>query len=262
MSKVRNCINFLHPFLMLIDKILFCVKISTLKKHIPNALTSFNLVFGCLSIIAALDGRLTDASIFIGAAAILDFFDGFVARALDAHSEMGKQLDSLADVVSFGVAPGMIFYMLSTQCFGITGFCINRYIPFLIPVFSAIRLANFNIDTRQSDSFIGLPVPANAIFIASIPFIILYDKFGVAAFFQHPYFLTLFPFASAYILVAELPLIALKFKNFTWADNKIRYIFLALSLGSIIAFQFLGMAIAILLYIIVSIINNIQHKTV
>jgi CDP-diacylglycerol--serine O-phosphatidyltransferase len=235
-------------------------KLTHLKKHIPNAFTSFNLVFGCLSIIAALDGRLTDASIFIGAAAILDFFDGFVARALKVHSELGKQLDSLADVVSFGVAPGMIFYMLSAQCYSPSGFCINMYIPFLIPVFSAIRLANFNIDTRQSDSFIGLPVPANAIFIASIPFIMEYNSVEITSFFQHPWFLTLFPFASAYILVAELPLIALKFKNFSWADNKVRYIFLGLSLVSIIALQFLGIALAILLYILVSIIHNIQNK--
>lgn len=235
-------------------------KLTHLKKHIPNALTSLNLVFGCLSIIAALDGRLTDASIFIGVAAILDFFDGFAARALKVHSEIGKQLDSLADVVSFGVAPGMIFYMLSGQCFSPRGFCINMYIPFLIPVFSAIRLAKFNIDTRQSDSFIGLPTPANAIFIASIPFIMEYNSVEIASFFQHPWFLTLFPFVSAYILVAELPLIALKFKNFSWADNKVRYIFLGLSLVSIIALQFLGIALAILLYTLVSIIHNIQNK--
>ena len=233
-----------------------------MKNQIPNALTSFNLVFGCLAIIAALEGRLTDASLFIGAAAVIDFFDGFAARALKAQSEIGKQLDSLADVVSFGVAPGMIFYMLAGQCFAPSGFCINRYLPFLIPVFSALRLAKFNIDTRQSNSFIGLPTPANAVFIASIPFIIMYDHFGVASFFQHPYFLILFPILSAYMLVSELPLIALKFKNFTWVDNKSTYIFLALSLVSLCVFQFLGIAISILIYIIVSIINNLQQKNV
>lgn len=233
-----------------------------MKKQIPNALTSLNLVFGCLAIIAALDNRLSDASIYIGAAAILDFFDGFAARVLNVHSEIGKQLDSLADVVSFGVAPGMIFYILEGKCFGTTGFCINTYLPLLIPVFSAIRLAKFNIDTRQSDSFIGLPTPANAIFIATIPFIILHNNFGMATFFQNQYFLKLFPILSAYLLVAELPLIALKFKNFTWTDNKIRYIFIALSLISILAFQFLGIAISILLYIIVSIINNLQKNKV
>ena len=233
-----------------------------MKNQIPNAITSLNLVFGCLSIIAALDNRLTDASLFIGAAAILDFFDGFMARMLHAHSEIGKQLDSLADIVSFGVAPGMIFYMLEGKCFTSTGFCINMYLPFLIPVFSAIRLAKFNIDIRQSDSFIGLPTPANALFIASIPFIILHDDYGVAAFFQHPYFLKLFPILSAYILVAELPLIALKFKNFSWVENKTRYIFIALSLFSIVTFQYLGIILSILIYIIISIIHNLQKNNI
>ena len=247
---------------MLFDYTLFCEKITHLKNQIPNALTSLNLVFGCLAIIAALDNRLTDASLFIGAAAILDFFDGFAARLLHAHSEIGKQLDSLADVVSFGVAPGMIFYMLEGKCFAPTGFCINMYLPFLIPVFSAIRLAKFNIDTRQSDSFIGLPTPANAIFIATIPFIILQDTFGISAIFQNQYFLKLFPILSAYLLVAELPLIALKFKNFSWSDNKARYLFLALSLISIFAFHYLGIALSIIVYIIVSIINNLQKNKV
>ena len=240
----------------------FARNLHSLKKQIPNALTSLNLVFGCLSIIAALDNRLTDASLFIGAAAILDFFDGFAARLLNAHSEIGKQLDSLADVVSFGVAPGMIFYMLAGKCFAPTGFCINMYLPFLIPIFSAVRLAKFNIDTRQSDSFIGLPTPANALFIASIPFILSHDTFGMATFFQNQYFLKLFPILSAYILVSELPLIALKFKNFSWTDNKARYIFLVLSLLSIIAFQYLGIAISIILYIKVSIINNLLKNKV
>ena len=233
-----------------------------MKNQIPNALTSLNLVFGCLSIIAALDNRLTDASLFILAAAVLDFFDGFAARALNAHSEIGKQLDSLADVVSFGVAPGMIFYMLMGKCFSSTGFCINMYLPFLIPVFSAIRLAKFNIDTRQSDLFIGLPTPANAIFLAAIPFIIQHDTFGVADFFQQQYFLKLFPFLSAYLLIAELPLIALKFKNFTWVDNKARFIFIGLSLISIIAFQYLGIIFSIILYIKISIINNLLKNKV
>jgi CDP-diacylglycerol--serine O-phosphatidyltransferase len=225
-------------------------------KQIPNALTSLNLVCGCLSIIAALNGELTLAATYIGSAAVLDYFDGFVARALNAYSDIGKQLDSLADMVSFGVAPGMIFYAMGGDCFNTNGFCINRYLPFLIPVFSAIRLANFNIDTRQSDSFIGVPTPANAIFIASIPFILTYDTFGVAGLFTHPYFLTLFPVLSAYLLVAELPLLALKFKSFGWKGNEFRWILILSSLLSIVFFQFLGISLAIILYIIISIIHN------
>ncbi len=238
----------------------FARNLHRLKNQFPNILTSFNLIFGCLSIIAALDNRLTDASIFIAFAAVLDFFDGFAARALNAHSEIGKQLDSLADVVSFGVAPGMIFYMLEKEYF--IGFEFFAFLAFLIPVFSALRLAKFNIDTRQSDSFIGLPTPANAIFISAIPFVMIHDSFGTAFLFQNQYFLIFFPIFSAVILISELPLIALKFKNFNWGVNKSRYIFLALSLVSIISFQYLGIIISILLYIIVSIINNLQHKKV
>lgn len=232
-----------------------------MKRHIPNAITSLNLVCGCLSIIAALNGELTTASLLIGAAAVLDFFDGFLARLLKAYSDIGKQLDSLCDMVSFGVAPGMIFYSLSGACFASSGgFCINTYIAFLIPVFSAIRLAKFNIDTRQTDSFIGVPTPANAMFIASIPFIMQHDTFGVAWIFENRYFLILFPLLSAYMLVAELPLLALKFKNFGWKGNEYRFVLVGTSILSVALFQYLGVAIAILLYVLISVVYNIQNK--
>lgn len=229
-------------------------------KHIPNALTSLNLVCGCLSIIAALNGELTMASIYIGSAAILDYFDGFVARVLKAYSDIGKQLDSLADVVSFGVAPGMIFYALAGQCYSPSGFCINMYIPLLIPVFSAIRLAKFNIDTRQSDSFIGVPTPANGLFIASIPFIMANDVYGLTGLFTNHYFLVLFPLLSAYMLVAELPLLALKFKHFGWKGNEFRWILILTATISVAIFHYLGVMIAIVLYILISIIHNLTQK--
>ena len=229
-------------------------------KHIPNTITSLNLVCGCLSIIAALNGELTLASVFIGTAAVLDFFDGFVARALKAYSEIGKQLDSLADVVSFGVAPGMIVFTLSGQQLSMESFSVAAIIPFLIPVFSAIRLAKFNIDTRQSDSFIGVPTPANAMFIASIPFVIQHNSYGMSPVFEHPYFLMIFPFVSAYLLVAELPLLALKFKHFGWKGNEFRFILIFSSVLSIILFQYLGIVIAILLYVLISVIHNLTRK--
>lgn len=233
-----------------------------MKTHIPNALTALNLVFGCFSIIDALQGNLTEASLWIGGAAILDFFDGFVARLLKVGSELGKQLDSLADVVSFGVAPGMICYAMAGQCFG-EGFCINKYLPFLIPAFSAVRLAKFNIDTRQSDSFIGLPTPANALFIASIPFIIQHNSLGIGWLFEHRYFLIFFPLLSAYLLVAELPLLALKFKHFKWIGNQFRYILILTSILSVIFFQYLGVALAIVFYVLLSVLQQmIQPKRI
>jgi CDP-diacylglycerol---serine O-phosphatidyltransferase len=209
---------------------------------------------------AALRGELMLASAFIGTAAILDFFDGFAARLLHVQGEMGKQLDSLADVISFGAAPGFIFWGLNTSC--ITPGCINFYTFLLIPVFSAIRLAKFNLDTRQSDSFIGVPTPANAIFIASLPFIIHDNVFGLASLITNPAFLILFPFVSAYMLVAELPLLALKFRNFSWHDNKARFILVASCVLSVLIFKFAGVALSIILYIIISIINNTVKKQI
>lgn len=232
-----------------------------MKKHIPNALTSFNLLFGCLSIISSLvENDLEKAAYFIGAAAILDFFDGFVARALKVGSEMGKQLDSLADCVSFGVAPGFIFYKITNIPIDFNHFDIHSYISFLIPIFSAIRLAKFNIDTRQTDSFIGVPTPANSLFIAAIPFVISTNSFGLSSIFQNIWFLVFFPIISAYLLVAELPLFALKFKSFAWQTNQLRYIFLICCLISLFAFGYLGINISIILYILFSIYNNFQTK--
>ncbi len=229
-------------------------------KHIPNSLTSLNLVCGCLSILAAINGDLTTASIYIGVAAVLDFFDGFVARALKAYSEIGKQLDSLADMVSFGVAPGMIFMMFSKQGMAADSSSILDYLFLLIPVFSAIRLAKFNIDTRQTDSFIGVPTPANAMFIASIPFVMQNDSIGLGILFSHPYFLILFPLISAYLLVAELPLLALKFKQFGWNGNEYRYVLIGSAVGSVLAFGYSGIPIAIILYILISIVSQIINK--
>lgn len=201
---------------------------------------------------SALQSDLKQASIYIGIAAVLDFFDGFVARALKAHSEIGKQLDSLADVISFGVAPGMIWIMLM-QSFDHAEIA---YVGLLIPVFSAIRLAKFNIDTRQSDSFIGLPTPANALFIAALPFLTDSYPEGVNQVLSVSATAILFPVLSAYVMVAELPLIALKFKSFSWKHNEFRWLLISLSVISIAVFKIAGVSIAIVFYILLSIIQN------
>ena len=230
-----------------------------MKQHIPNAITSANLLFGCLSILSAIQGDLVMASIYIGVSAVMDFFDGFVARLLHVSGELGKQLDSLADVVSFGVAPGFIFYSIAGTCFG-QGFCINQYTFLLIPVFSAIRLAKFNLDTRQSDSFIGVPTPANAIFIASLPLILNNDSYGITHFIEHRWFLTAFPILSAYLLVAELPLLALKFKHFKFKGNEARYVLIISCILSALIFKFAGIALSIIIYILISVVNNFYLK--
>lgn len=242
------------------------IKLRKLKQHIPNSLTAGNLFLGCLSIISALDGRLQEAAWFIGFAAILDFFDGFVARLLNAHGELGKQLDSLADVVSFGVAPGMIFYKISEEYlfFGpnfpqfVPLIVALSYLPFLIPVFSAIRLAKFNIDTRQSQSFIGVPTPANALFICSLPFVITSGPAWAASIVVSKYFLLIFPPLSAWLLLAELPLFALKFKNFSFQDNKVRYLFLLGCVALLGLFQYFGLGLSIMLYVLLSLLIHLK----
>jgi CDP-diacylglycerol--serine O-phosphatidyltransferase len=179
------------------------------KAIIPNTFTMLNLVMGCAALLAH---NVQDAFFFVLIAAFADLLDGLVARAIGAASEMGKQLDSLADCVSFGVAPAFIFYKITNIPIDFNQINVLSYIPFLIPIFSAIRLAKFNIDTRQTDSFIGLPTPANSLFIAALPFVISANIFGLGSIFQSQWFLIIFPFVSAYLLVAEIPLFALKFK--------------------------------------------------
>jgi CDP-diacylglycerol--serine O-phosphatidyltransferase len=222
-----------------------------IKKHIPNALTSLNLASGMAGIIFVLDGQLEYGAYFIFLAAIFDFFDGFVARILKVNSEIGKQLDSLADMVTFGVLPALILFSMIESHSG------NSYLPysaFLIGIFSALRLAKFNIDTRQFDRFIGVPTPANALFISTLPF--LADQF---LFFENilsnPYMLAGIGIAMSFLLVAELPLIALKFKDYTISKNIFRYLVVASALISLILFGIAGIPFAIILYIALSFIE-------
>lgn len=233
-----------------------------IKKHIPNIITLGNLICGCFALIYCCKGELVTASIFIGAGAIFDFLDGMVARLLKVSSEIGKQLDSLADMVSFGVVPGFIVYQLFLKA-GIPEFDIQNnaswisFSAFLIPAFSALRLAKFNLDTRQSQSFIGLPTPANTLFIASFPLILSYgDAPWAMDWILSPVFLMSISAIMSYLLVAELPLFALKFKNLGWTDNKIRFVFLATSLGLIITFKVVAIPFIIFLYVLLSIIDR------
>ena len=258
-----------------------------IKKHIPNAITCGNLLCGCLAIVKAFEGDLVWAAYLVGIAAVLDFFDGFAARMLKVSSPIGKDLDSLADMVTFGVVPGIVMFHLIKITVSIHNFegCVGcefpghynpespleknlPYFAFLIPVFSAIRLAVFNNDTRQSESFIGLPTPANAIFICSLPLIISFSDGMVGSIFVsegsrivHQYW-TLIPITiiNSFLLNAPLPLFALKFKHFKWKENEIRFVFLGLCLVMLITLQFLGIPLIIIMYILLSVINNTLLK--
>ena len=239
-----------------------------IKAQIPNIITLLNLISGSISIVYALEGNLTVAAWFIGIAAIFDFFDGFAARMLHVSSEIGKELDSLADVISFGLAPGMILYILlsnSGSCPGIiiAGRNIVPFIAFLIPALSAYRLAKFNLDKRQTDSFIGLPTPANALMIASFPLITAQQKnlagldtAFVTGIINNPWFLIIFILVFSSLLVAGLPLMSLKFKTFIWGDNKVRYLFLMVSVILFILLFYTAVPLIIVFYVLLSLFTR------
>ncbi len=237
-----------------------------MKKEIPNLLTLANLACGMMGIYAVFNSDLEKATYFIVPALIFDFLDGFVARLLKVSSPLGKELDSLADMVTFGALPGFIMFQLLAQascdpkvC---TGLISNQYFPylgFLITLFSAYRLAKFNIDTRQSDTFIGLPTPANTIVIASLPLIASYQP-QLWQYINHPKVLAVICLVFSYLLVAELPLIALKFKNFGLKENIYRYSVVIASVLSILLFGVAGLPLSIILYIIIAILQNFATK--
>ena len=223
-----------------------------MKKHIPNALTCGNLLCGFLGITCCFEWSLSWAAYFIFAAVVFDFFDGFVARALKVSSPIGKDLDSLADMVTFGVLPALIIYKL-VQNIGSP----FAYFSVFIAVFSALRLAKFNNDTRQSDSFIGVPTPANALLICSFPLILEGDSF-LTDLVGNLYFLCAVMVVMPFLLVAELPLIALKFKTYDFASNKIKYILMISSVILLIALNFAAIPLIIVLYILLSVVNRVQ----
>lgn len=203
-----------------------------------------------------LEGQLFYGAYFILAAAVLDFLDGFVARLLNAYSEIGKQLDSLADMVTFGALPAFIVFFMLQEIYP------ESYLPYLaffIATQSAIRLAKFNIDTRQSDRFIGVPTPANGLLISTLPF--MAEEFEWAGnFIYNGPFLIGFTLVFALLLTAELPLIALKFKKFTFKDNKYRYLTLIISLICFLTMGIAGIPAAIISYVLLSILENLENR--
>nr|WP_293837872.1 CDP-diacylglycerol--serine O-phosphatidyltransferase [uncultured Arsenicibacter sp.] len=220
--------------------------LSKLIKQLPNTMTCGNLLCGSIAIVMALNGDLVTAAWLMVIAAVLDFGDGFVARLVHASGPFGKELDSLADMVTFGLLPGVLVFKLAQGL----DMGMLSYGAFLITVLSAIRLANFNIDTRQADGFIGVPTPANSLMIASFPFMSHYQP-ELTTYWYNPYVLaaiTLF----AFMLVAELPLLAFKFKTFSWQANKIKYVFLILSALLLLILRFAALPLIIGLYVVLS----------
>ena len=226
-----------------------------MKKHLPNAVTCLNLLFGCLALTEIFAGRLENGAWFVAAAALADFADGLLARALRVSSAIGKDLDSLADMVSFGVVPGaMLFKLLAAgESPAASWLHYLPYAAFLVTIFSALRLAKFNNDTRQTTSFIGLPTPACTLVVASLPLILAYDRFGLKAVILNPWLLLGLTMLLSGLLVAELPLFALKFKTLRWADNRRRFIFLLLAAGLLLGLQAAAVPLLVLLYVLLSV---------
>lgn len=236
-----------------------------IKKHIPNLITLLNLFCGCIAMVFAFDQHFEMAFFFVSLGIFLDFFDGFFARLFHVSSPLGLQLDSLADMVTSGVVPGTIMFFMLTNALNIdtAHYAISNYnfwialLGFVITLGSCYRLANFNIDTRQTDSFIGLPTPANALFILSLPLILKNtDSLIVLGLLTNVWFLLTITIFSAYILNAEIPLFALKIKNFSVQNYKLQIGFLVYSLVLIGWVQITAIPLIIISYVLLSVINN------
>jgi len=236
------------------------------KKHIPNTLTLLNLFAGLCALIHAFNGNYAEAFSLVCLGIFFDYWDGFLARILDVKSELGLQLDSLADMVTSGVVPGLIVYKMLADIqenqaqYSLTEetyyMGVVPYIGFLITLGSCYRLANFNIDTRQTDSFIGLPTPANALMICSLP-IILEQTGGESFVFDYlsnPYVLVIIALISTFLLNAEIPLFSLKLKSFAWRSNKLQYSFLFVSLVLLVALEFAAIPLIIVAYVLTSLL--------
>ncbi|WP_428658221.1 CDP-diacylglycerol--serine O-phosphatidyltransferase [Runella sp.] len=225
---------------------------------IPNLMTCGNLLCGCLGIVFSFRGDLLLSGSLILVAGVLDFLDGFAARLLNQSSPIGKELDSLADMVTFGVLPSMIIFQLlerTTTSIDIQAMLIS-FSAFILSVFSGLRLAKFNIDTRQTDSFIGVPTPANALLVSSLPFI-LRNNPEYESWIVNQYVLVSYTLLMSYLLICELPLLAFKFKTFGWKENQIKYIFILLSVLLLFLLKFAAIPLIVALYILLSVFQRI-----
>ena len=230
-------------------------------KEIPNALTSCNLLSGCVAVVCALNGDQWGALLFIVVGAVFDFFDGFSARLLHVSSPIGKELDSLADDVTFGVAPSAMVFTWLRGCPYLAAMGeVGRIVPwmaFFLAAFSALRLAKFNIDERQSTTFIGLPTPANALFWSALvvgsPHLLWQSPWMVVV-------VVALIILCCWLLVAEIPMFSLKFKHWGWRGNATRYVFLLSAIVLIALFRISGLAVAIAWYVALAIATGLRSK--
>ena len=224
-------------------------------RHIPNTITCCNLLSGCMAVMAAFHADAWHTLVWVVAGALFDFCDGLSARLIKAYSPLGKELDSLADLVTFGLAPAMLCLMTLRQfSYGCQALeTLYPYIGLALVVFAALRLAKFNIDERQTSSFLGLAVPANALFWCGL------FQLDLSAVPAAPWIVGVLVILFAGLMVSAIPMFSLKFKSLSWADNKIRFIFLIVSIVILILLQERGLAAVIGWYIILSVLTKGQH---
>ena len=229
-----------------------------MKKHLPNLFTLLNLTIGSIGAILAMQGHLRQAALCIWLGAFFDFLDGWVARTLKVYSPLGAQLDSLADLITFGCLPASIMYELISQQ---TTSVYLPYVALLIPNCSALRLAQFNVDIRQKDAFIGLPVPANGVLISTLPPIIMANQYTwLTALLSQPYTLVGLVIFTSYLLIANIKLMAFKFTTYAWHPNRFKYSFLLAAALLVLMLQAEGLALSIILYVFASIVLSVTRQ--
>jgi CDP-diacylglycerol--serine O-phosphatidyltransferase len=234
-----------------------------MKKYIPNLLTLGNLFCGTVAVMYAVQGDFISAGLLVIVGIIFDFFDGFAARLLGVSGELGKQLDSLADMVTSGVVPGVImFYLISKNQIAtdvlaspLTRVSCLPFMGLILTLGAGYRLAKFNIDTRQTNSFIGLPTPAMSLFVISLPLIGEYSEIVlIKNLMGNIYFLMLVTVLLTFLMIAELPLFSLKFKEYSFKRNYVKYVFLLSAAGMLITLKFISIPLIIALYVLLSVI--------
>lgn len=239
-----------------------------IKKHIPNLITLGNLFCGTIATIYAVQANFVLAGVFVILGIVFDFFDGFAARLFNVSGELGKQLDSLADMVTSGVVPGIIMLkLIQVNTFNTPNSFFDNstlgisLVGLILTLGACYRLAKFNIDTRQSDSFIGLPTPAMSLFVISLPLIQEYSNIEFALnLITNNYFLVTITILLTYLMNAQLPLFSLKFKDYSVKNNLIKYVFLIASLLMIIFLQYISIPLIIIVYVVLSVISNFSKK--
>jgi CDP-diacylglycerol--serine O-phosphatidyltransferase len=246
-----------------------------MKKHLPNLITLLNVLCGCIAVVFAVRNKMDIAAVFVFLGILFDYADGLLARLMGVQSELGIQLDSLADMITSGLVPGIVMFQLLSMSHtagwnpvslaegssGVNWHDLVPYLGFMITLASGYRLARFNIDENQVDSFIGLPTPANCLLILSMPLILLYQGNDfLNSIILNPWFLVLLTLLSSFLLNAPITLFALKFRNWSFKDNALRYVFICISLVLLLTLEFLSIPLIIAFYILSSLLASVKPQ--